>query len=369
MQVKPLTSTLRAIAEPGKILLLSPQGYPFNQKMARELAHHQAITLVCGRYEGIDARLEELFPITPVSIGDAVLNGGETAALAVIEAVARLLPGFMGKEESGDEESFSQHCLEYPHYSRPEIFEDKTVPQELLSGNHAGIAQWRRKMALHQTWKFRQDLLNETHLSRDDAEVLKTFPRTRLGRNLSFCLVHHPVQIDGKKSGISSLTNLDIHDIARISASYGLGPMYVVTPLLDQQTLLRALLNHWTHGAATASHPDRAKALACVRSVTSIEDAIDYVASEKGVRPTVIASSASWTSKRHGNFALNACEVRTLLDSGPVLLCLGTAQGLAKDAVAMCDATLRPLRFLDYNHFSVRSAAAIYADRILGDFK
>lgn len=369
MQIEPLTKTIRSIDTPGRIIMLTPQGYPFDQKMARALSLEDNLTLICGRYEGIDARIADIFPLTPVSVGDVVLNGGETAALAMIEAISRLRPGYMGKEASGEEESFSYGCLEYPHYSRPETFEGHVVPEELLSGNHALIAYWRRKKALAQTWRYRPEMLDVADLSQSDLEILKVLPRLRPGRNLSFCLVHHPVQIDRKKEGISSLTNLDIHDIARISASYGMGMMFVVTPLQDQKHLLQDLLRHWTLGRAAKNHPDRARALRYVRVVASIDEAIEQVALGHGIRPCLVASSASWPRTNKNCVPATPGHIRNELAQKPVLLFLGTAQGLAESVIKRCDMRLRPLRFLDYNHLSVRSAAAILADRILGDFR
>ena len=116
-------------------------------RMVRDLAREDDLTIVCGRYEGIDARLLQLFPLEPVSVGDIVLNGGESAALSVLEAVARLIPGFMGKEESGDDESFSHGLLEYPHYTRPESLEGLSVPEVLQSGDHgtAGLQLAQRQ--------------------------------------------------------------------------------------------------------------------------------------------------------------------------------------------------------------------------------
>ncbi len=369
MQIEPLAKTIRSINTPGRIILLTPQGYPFNQTMARSLSLEDNLTLVCGRYEGIDARIADIFPLTPVSVGDAVLNGGEVAALAMIEAISRLRPGYMGKESSGEEESFSCGCLEYPHYSRPETFEGHVVPEELLSGNHALIARWRRQEALAQTWRYRPEMLDSADLSRSDLEFLQKMPRIQPGRNLSFCLVHYPVQIDRKKEGISSLTNLDIHDIARISASYGMGLMYVVTPLLDQKHLLQELLRHWTLGRVVKNHPDRARALKHVRVVASIDEAIQHATLERGVRPRLVASSASWPRGDKTCAPVTPGRIQNELAHKPVMLLLGTAQGLAESVIKQCDLRLRPLRFLDYNHLSVRSAAAILADRILGDFR
>ncbi|MBQ7608208.1 MAG: tRNA (guanosine(37)-N1)-methyltransferase TrmD [Desulfovibrionaceae bacterium] len=363
MQIAPIARTIRSIEKTGPLLFLTPSGRPFTQKRAEELAKEEHITLICARYEGIDARIESLFSVQPISLCDVVLNSGDTAALAVIEACARLVPGFMGKGSSAREESFAENLLEYPQYTRPPVFEGVAVPDILLTGHHAKIAAWRRAKALVRTRRMRPDLLDGARLTAADAASLAEERDALRGRNLSFCLVHSPVRIDGKASGTSSLTNLDVHDIARISASYGLGPFFVVTPLSDQQEILSRILDHWLRGPAARSHPDRAEALRLVEPARTIEEACDKLATIRGERPFVIASSAQWSGA-----VLGIGQVRELLDRGPVLLCLGTAQGLADAARRLAHATVRPLRFLGYNHLSVRSAAAVYADRIVGDF-
>ena len=368
MQGEPVAAALRSIEQPGRILLLSPGGRPFTQAWARELAKESDITLVCGRYEGLDARLGQLFPLEPVSVGEAVLNGGETAALAVLEAVSRLVPGFMGKEESGEEESFSHGLLEYPHYTRPEQLEGLAVPPVLLGGDHAAIARWRRNEALRTTLAVRPDLLATAPLDANDARQLAQIPRKSVACNLSFCLLHYPVMLDAKKSGTASLTNLDIHDISRISRSYAMGSFYVATPLEDQRHLLEDILRHWTKGVGSKNKPDRAQALDRVCPVPTLGAAIDHLARTSGQDVKVVASSAVWPEGKPSPIPVTPATVREWCREGPVLLCLGTAQGLAPEVLACCHAQIRPLRFLGYNHLSVRSAAAILADRILGDF-
>lgn len=368
LQPGPVAAAVRAIPAPGRILVLTPGGRPFTQALARQYAREEDLTLICGRYEGLDARLADILPLEPVSVGDAVLNGGETAALAVMEAVGRLVPGFMGTEASGEEESFSRGILEYPHYTRPETFEGLEVPDILRSGDHARIAAWRRQAALAATLRFRPDLLDAAPLDREDAATLAALPRERPGRNLSFCLLHYPVLLEEKKCGASSLTNLDVHDIARISRSYGMGPFYVVTPLEDQLRLLEAILRHWSAGAGGRARPDRSRALSLVRGASSLEEAVTLAEARAGVRPRLVATSAAWPGKKRAAPPLAPPEVRQWCREGPVLLCLGTARGLAPEVIARCDGRLRPLRFLGDNHLSVRSAAAILADRILGDF-
>ena len=140
------------------IILMTPQGKTFSQTMARKLVKYKTVVLICGRYEGFDERVRDLVDME-VSIGDFVLTGGEIAALAIVDAVARLVPGVVGKSESLVQESFSENLLEYPQYTRPENFMSKKVPAVLLSGNHAEIEEWRKRESLKRTKKRRPDLL------------------------------------------------------------------------------------------------------------------------------------------------------------------------------------------------------------------
>jgi tRNA (guanine37-N1)-methyltransferase len=145
--------------DPWPRLLMSPRGAPFTQAMARELAAGPGAVIVCGRFEGIDERVIEARRLREVSVGDFVLAGGEIAAMAVIEACVRLLPGVMGKEASGQDESFEEGLLEYPHYTRPREWEGRAIPDVLLSGDHGRIAEWRRGEAERLTRERRPDLL------------------------------------------------------------------------------------------------------------------------------------------------------------------------------------------------------------------
>lgn len=140
------------------IILMTPQGQAFNQTVGKKLGKYKTIALICGRYEGFDERIRDLVDME-ISLGDFILTGGEIPAMAVLDTVARLVPGVVGKEASLVEESFSAGFLEYPHYTRPEIFNGKKVPKVLLSGNHAKITEWRKQEALKRTKKRRPDLL------------------------------------------------------------------------------------------------------------------------------------------------------------------------------------------------------------------
>jgi tRNA (guanine37-N1)-methyltransferase len=160
MRPGPVVEAVESLGpQPGAVLLLSPGGRRFDQTMARDLAGGQGLILICGRYEGVDERVLEATPAVEVSVGDFVLAGGEAAALVVLEAVTRLLPGVVGNEESLGAESFEHGVLDHPHYTRPREFRGLAVPDVLLSGNHAAIADWRRQAALDKTRRNRPDLL------------------------------------------------------------------------------------------------------------------------------------------------------------------------------------------------------------------
>jgi tRNA (guanine37-N1)-methyltransferase len=162
MRADVLAAALDAVApadDPRPLLLMSPRGAPFTQATARELAHGPGMRIICGRFEGVDERVIEARQLREVSIGDFVLAGGDIAAMAVIEACVRLLPGVMGKEASGQEETFEGGLLEYPHYTRPREWEGRAIPDVLLSGDHARIAAWRRAEAERITRERRPDLL------------------------------------------------------------------------------------------------------------------------------------------------------------------------------------------------------------------
>jgi tRNA (guanine37-N1)-methyltransferase len=143
----------------GRVILLTPQGQKFDQKKAIELSRENRLILISGKYEGFDERIRIGLGAEQISIGDYVLSGGELAAMVIIEAVVRLLPGMLGDENSAKDDSFSEGLLEYPQYTRPEVFRGMKVPDILLSGDHGKIAEWRREQSLERTRKWRPDLL------------------------------------------------------------------------------------------------------------------------------------------------------------------------------------------------------------------
>lgn len=156
---EPVFAAVEAVDPPRPLLYLSPAGRTFDQGVARELAAGDGFSLLCGRYEGVDERIREHLCDGELSIGDVVLSGGEVAAMVVVEAVGRLVPGVMGNDTSAEDESFSAGLLEYPHYTRPADYRGWVVPEVLRSGDHARVARWRRAQALRRTLDRRPDLV------------------------------------------------------------------------------------------------------------------------------------------------------------------------------------------------------------------
>ncbi len=165
------------------VILLTPQGRPFTQDVARELVRYPRLALIAGRYEGIDERVREHLATHEISIGDYVLSGGELPALVIIDAVTRLIPGVLGDPQAPQHDSFAEGLLEYPHYTRPAVFRGWEVPPVLRSGDHARIARWRREQALKRTWERRPDLIararQEGRLSPEDIAFLQELERQK----------------------------------------------------------------------------------------------------------------------------------------------------------------------------------------------
>ncbi|OGQ51057.1 MAG: tRNA (guanosine(37)-N1)-methyltransferase TrmD [Deltaproteobacteria bacterium RIFCSPLOWO2_02_FULL_53_8] len=180
MKVEPVALALEALLSKGDsqnkestlVILPSPQGVPFTHAQAQRLTTAKRIVIVCGRYEGVDERIRG-FVDMEVSVGDYVLTGGEIPALTIIDAVSRLLPGVLGEPESAINESFSNGLLEYPQYTRPEDYRGMVVPQELLSGNHAQIARWRREQSIIRTFKRRPELLDKAVLTPEERRLVE----------------------------------------------------------------------------------------------------------------------------------------------------------------------------------------------------
>ena len=189
MQAEPVYQCYKAVCQETKeglegkkprLVYLSPQGRTFNQNIAEEFAQEEELILLCGHYEGIDERVLEEIVTDYVSIGDYVLTGGELAAMVMVDAIARLVPGVLHNDVSAEFESFQDHLLEYPQYSRPEIWHDKQVPPILLSGHHANIEKWRREQSIIRTARNRPDLLEKAELTEKEQKFLEEYRKNNL---------------------------------------------------------------------------------------------------------------------------------------------------------------------------------------------
>ncbi|HEY5936539.1 MAG TPA: tRNA (guanosine(37)-N1)-methyltransferase TrmD [Kofleriaceae bacterium] len=372
MKAEPLLAAIRHAAppanEPAHRILLSPAGRPLTQARVRELAALPHLVLVCGRYEGIDERVIELAVDEELSLGDYVLSGGELGALVIIDAVARLVPGVLGEATSADEESHSAGLLEYPQYTRPPVVEGLTVPAVLSSGNHAAIARWRREQSLARTSRRRPDLWSHFAPIKTDRPLLPP----ALAARTHVALVHHPVVDRTGKVVTTSLTNFDIHDLARSTRTYGLAAYHIVTPVTSQREKAEHIARLWLEETESTRKPpttgSRAGALALVRTADSIETVLAALAAEHGEAPLVVATSAREESfpaalrRTPDEFVVEAAAT-----TAPILLLLGTGWGLADTLIPAVSRVLAPIEgHSDWNHLSVRSAGAVMMDRLFG---
>src|SRR4030042_1280883 len=176
MKVEPIARAIESVRSQNpfaRTIYLTPQGKPFNQDLARKFSSQPHLIFLCGRYEGVDERVRDLFIDEEISIGDYVLTGGELAAMVLIDAISRFIPGVLGSDRSAEEDSFFNSLLEYPQYTRPFDFRGSDVPEVLLSGNHSAISVWRKKEAIKRTLTRRPDLLAEAHLTEEDKRLLE----------------------------------------------------------------------------------------------------------------------------------------------------------------------------------------------------
>lgn len=185
MQAEPVYQCYRALEErigkKPRVVYLSPQGKTFHQEMAEEFAKEEELVFLCGHYEGIDERVLEEIVTDYVSIGDYVLTGGELPAMIMVDAISRLVPGVLHNDVSAEFESFQDHLLEYPQYSRPEVWHDKRVPEVLMSGHHANIEKWRREQSVIRTAKNRPDLLLKAELTEEEKRLAEEISGCKAG--------------------------------------------------------------------------------------------------------------------------------------------------------------------------------------------
>ena len=388
LRVEPAIAAIektKSVDPRASVVLFSPRGRVFNRSLAREISTHcqqtnGGLVLLCPRYEGVDERITNWVDYE-VSLGDFVLMGGETAAMALIETISRFVPGVLGNSHSLVEESFEHGLLEYPHYTKPAEFRGLDVPPVLLSGHHAEIAKWRREQSIRDTQKRRPDILKRREASpartqnteeQAPTTAVATADRVEFAASslagsaeLSLALIHYPVLDKGGRVITSSVTNLDLPDIARSAKTFGVRRFYVVHPTKVMRKLMRRICDHWASGFGYTYNQTRSEALNLISLVPDIDDVLLDIETQTGCYPKIIVTSAR-TAKNTVTFAAMRQALRR--SDEPHLMLLGTGWGLTDEIIDRADYRLEPVTGSgDYNHLSVRGAAAIILDRLLGN--
>lgn len=346
-------------------IFFSPQGRKLDQRLLKNLAEilqdKQHIMLLPARYEGMDARVEEHYADCTISLGDFVLMGGDLPAMVLIEGMLRYIPGVIGKSQSVESDSFSGAFVDYPEYTEPLEWNGMKVPDVIRSGNHKELEIWRKNKAAEKTvYCHFQWLRSHVEHKSDKALALSYIPA-----HYAF-LMHTGVIINKQGSeGNSSVTTLDIHDIARSAATYGIKKYFIITPLKDQQKMVQELLTFWQTEVGQAYNSDRYQALSAVQLVSSLDEALEFIEKQEGKKPLIIATAAHNQKDKKGLSYNDQAKVWSYKQ--PVALMFGTARGLSSSLINRSDFILDPIEgFTDFNHLSVRSAAAIIFDRWLG---
>ena len=346
------------------IIFLTPKGQPLNNKLVSRLAKAKNLTLVCGRYEGFDQRLIDNYADIELSVGDYVMSGGEIAALTVIDSVSRMVDGVVGKKESVKKDTFQNSLLKNPVYTRPVVFKKKKVPKVLISGNHTRIKKFNRDSSLIETLKKREDLLEDAHLDITEREELKEIKAQGIKSNLYLALVHHPINNINGEVIKTSLTNLDIQDIARSCKTYGIQKYFITHPVKEQRALAESVLNYWDNNQNKRNKNSKHNAMELIEIKKNINEAIRSIKLTHKKRPKIVATDA-----RIMHNMVNYSQLRDVIkaDSGPFLFLFGTGWGLTKEVLDSADYIVKPVgSYHQYNHLSVRSAVAIVLDRLFG---
>jgi tRNA (guanine37-N1)-methyltransferase len=335
------------------VVYLTPQGKVFDQQAAENLSNERELILLCGHYEGIDERFVERNVDMEISLGDFVLTGGELPALATVDAISRLIPGVVGKYDAVRNDSFFTGMLDHPHYTRPESFDGSSVPEELLSGDHEAIADLRRDEAVRRTLERRPDLIARAGIM------------PYLSNGVYVLQLHYPVLNRHGEESTTSITGMDLHDIARACCTYGVRKYFIVTPEASQREMIKKIASHWITGYGAEFNPDRAEAMRKIKPVSSLARAIEWIESREKKAPYTIATTARERGDSTNWINLKADVLRKKL---PVAFIFGTGSGLCGHVIDSCDAVMSPISGGNdsYNHLSVRSAVSVTLDRFFG---
>lgn len=362
-------------------IFFSPHGKKLTQQTVQVLTQRMQeaghVLLLPARYEGMDARVEAEYADEIISIGDYVLMGGDIPAMVFLEATLRHVPGVVGRQESVTHDSFSGPFVDYPEYTEPVTWHEKTVPEVVRSGNHAALATWRSHEAARRTMLGHFDWFRERVSTPQDIALGRSQvpPHYVVLMHSEVLVPARAVAPEGMKPqdmaadavapGNTSVTSIDIHDIARSATTYGFEGYFLVTPLQDQQTIVRELLKFWTQGTGATYNRHRHAAISRVQLVSVLDEVLGAIEQKHGQKPVLVATSAQENS--HAKTITYHDQAQVWSQNRPVLFVLGTGHGLAPSLLERCDYQLVPIKGMtDFNHLSVRSAAAVIFDRWLG---
>jgi tRNA (guanine37-N1)-methyltransferase len=335
---KALESVSRLEGTKPYVIYLSPQGKKLTNKIARDFTNKERIILVCGRYDGVDQRFIDSYVDEEISIGDYVLSGGELPAAVFVEAVSRFIPGVVGDHENVVNDSLENGRMKYPQYTKPREYNGLGVPEVLLSGNHGEIDKWREE---------------------------KTRPRNIKDLDMYICLLHYPVKNKNSDIVTTAVTNLDIHDIARLSATIGLKRYYIISPIIEQQALVNRVLEHWDSGYGSNRNSNRSQAISNVEVTPNLEETIKRIEERSGKKLKLVSTSA----RKHEEDITIDSFVDEVDDSFSYLIVFGTGWGISDEILKKSDYILERLSYdTGYNHLSVRSAVSITLDRLYNSF-
>ena len=355
LMAEPLAKAVESVSGGAKpyVVYPSPQGVRLHQELVEDLARKEHLVIVCGHYEGVDERFTEKYVDMEISLGDFVLTGGEMPAMAIVDAVSRLIPGVVGSESSVEEDSFYSGMLDTPHYTRPAQWRGERVPEVLLNGDAKAIERWRRRQSVERTLDRRPDIAGR-------AGIIPW-----LSGGAYVMEVHYPVLDKRGEKSSTAITGMDLHDIARACRTYGIKKYLLVTPIAQQREMAKRIAGHWTSGWGADYNPDRREAFSTLKIFASVQKAVAW-AEEKEKKPVFKIAT---TARRHAGAQHWLTLKREILrrDHSPLII-FGTGWGLHDEVMEMADAVMTPIcgGKDGWNHLSVRSAVSITLDRFFG---
>ena len=367
MTPEPIGTAIGRIREKGlrsAVILTTPKGEEFDDRKAQELCGFEQLIILCGRYEGVDDRVNELYVDMKISTGKYINSGGEYACSLIVDAVSRYLPGVLGNTESLASESLKNGLLEYPQYTKPRTYGGKKVPEVLLSGDHGEIRKWRRRESIKSTFIQNPAFLDDAQLSGEEDDFLKELKAENPpGFKVYIALVHYPAYNSRLEVVSTAFKSIDAHDVSRDATTYGVRKLYLINPVEEQRRLAGRLVDHWTEGAGKKFNETKSKAFGIISIMSTIEETVGHIEKIEGKKPKMVVTDARFSNDMTGYRVLRE---KIFENTDPFLILFGTGSGLTRETIEVADYVLKPISgYTGFNHLSVRSAAAIVLDRLL----